>query len=172
MNIVFEPVETHEADRLEAVARELFIKSFDGTTEDPDSIEDYVNKAYEVEVLEEEIQDEESFTYWVKADDTIAGYFKLNIGQNQTELYGDEYLELQRIYIFEDFKRLGIGSRILDFTKKKAQELQKEKIWLGVWEHNHSAQKFYEKNGFERDGHHIFWMGDERQVDYIMTHTL
>ena len=172
MNFTFEPVQVAEADLLKDVATKLFLKSFEGTTEDPDSIEHYMDEAYQVNLLEEEIKNKESFTYWVKVDDSIAGYFKLNIGQSQTEDYPDNYLELQRIYISDDFKRLGIGSRILDFTKKKAQELEKEKIWLGVWKHNYNAQKFYEKNGFVRDGHHIFWMGNERQVDYIMTYSL
>ena len=169
MNITIEPVQVEEAELLKETAAELFIESFQGTTEDPESVAHYVNEAYQIERLEEEITNRESFTYWVKADGSIAGYFKLHTGRSQTEDYPDNYLELQRIYISKDFKRLGIGSRILDFTKKKAQELGKEKIWLGVWENNYGAQKFYEKNGFVRDGHHVFLMGEERQIDYIMT---
>ncbi len=42
-------------------------------------------------------------------------------------------------------------------------------IWLGVWEKNQNAIAFYEKMGFQKTGEHVFQMGDERQIDWVMT---
>ena len=50
---------------------------------------------------------------------------------------------------------------------QRAQEQQKEAIWLGVWEHNHPALRFYKKHGFSHHSEHIFYMGDDAQTDYI-----
>ena len=53
-----------------------------------------------------------------------------------------------------------------------AMERKKKKIWLGVWEKNENAIAFYNKKGFVQTGAHSFYMGDEEQVDLIMTKTL
>ncbi len=45
-------------------------------------------------------------------------------------------------------------------------------IWLGVWEKNTSAIRFYERKGFVKFGEHPFNMGDELQIDYLMKLTL
>lgn len=42
------------------------------------------------------------------------------------------------------------------------------KIWLGVWEHNPQAIKFYESRGFVETGHHEFITGDVVDRDIIM----
>ena len=41
-------------------------------------------------------------------------------------------------------------------------------IFLGVWEYNRRARRFYEKNGFYRIGQHIFVMGDDPQTDFLL----
>ena len=41
-------------------------------------------------------------------------------------------------------------------------------IWLGVWEKNYRALRFYKKQGFIKFGEHFFIMGQDKQVDYLM----
>ena len=41
-------------------------------------------------------------------------------------------------------------------------------IWLGVWEKNEKAIKFYRKNGFIEFDKHIFVLGSDRQTDILM----
>jgi ribosomal protein S18 acetylase RimI-like enzyme len=41
-------------------------------------------------------------------------------------------------------------------------------IWLGVWEENQKAIRFYKKNGFVEFGKHIFRLGDDDQTDIMM----
>jgi diamine N-acetyltransferase len=53
-----------------------------------------------------------------------------------------------------------------------AMDSGKKKIWLGVWEKNENAIAFYKKLGFVQTGEHSFYMGDEEQIDLIMTKTL
>ena len=44
----------------------------------------------------------------------------------------------------------------------------KSKIWLGVWEKNISAIKFYRKLGFKIFSSHDFQLGDDLQTDLMM----
>jgi ribosomal protein S18 acetylase RimI-like enzyme len=41
-------------------------------------------------------------------------------------------------------------------------------IWLGVWEKNTRAIKFYQKNGFEAFDKHTFKLGSDAQTDIMM----
>jgi len=66
----------------------------------------------------------------------------------QSEAIGDNCLEIERIYISKQFKRLGLGTKLLEFGINKAKELNKQSVWLGVWENNLAAQKFYQKMDF------------------------
>ncbi|OYY07322.1 MAG: GNAT family N-acetyltransferase, partial [Sphingobacteriia bacterium 35-36-14] len=41
-------------------------------------------------------------------------------------------------------------------------------IWLGVWEKNSRAIRFYEKNGFKIFSSHLFTLGNDIQTDLLM----
>jgi ribosomal protein S18 acetylase RimI-like enzyme len=41
-------------------------------------------------------------------------------------------------------------------------------MWLGVWEENPRAIRFYQKLGFVEFGEHIFQLGDDAQRDVLM----
>jgi ribosomal protein S18 acetylase RimI-like enzyme len=45
-------------------------------------------------------------------------------------------------------------------------------VWLGVWEHNTRAIRFYEAHGFSPAGSHDFFLGSDRQTDIIMRRSL
>ena len=49
-----------------------------------------------------------------------------------------------------------------------AREMGKAYLWLGVWEKNEGAIRFYERNGFCKIGAHSFLLGDEEQTDFLM----
>ena len=50
---------------------------------------------------------------------------------------------------------------LFDTAVNIAKQRKAEYIWLGVWEFNHKAMRFYMKNGFVRFGEHKFIFGDE-----------
>ena len=65
-----------------------------------------------------------------------------------------------------------LGQKIGQILLNKAIEIGKKKklefLWLGVWEENHRAIKFYEKNGFKVFGKHKFVLGKDVQTDLLM----
>lgn len=70
------------------------------------------------------------------------------------------------------FHKQGLGKFLINKAIEIAREQNKDKIWLGVWEKNENAIAFYEKMGFVHTGAHSFYMGDEEQIDLIMTKIL
>jgi diamine N-acetyltransferase len=54
----------------------------------------------------------------------------------------------------------------MNLVLKYAADHAYEVVWLGVWEHNKKAQKFYAKYGFVNSGHtHDFPIGNTPQTD-------
>jgi ribosomal protein S18 acetylase RimI-like enzyme len=49
-----------------------------------------------------------------------------------------------------------------------ARQRNADYIWLGVWEENHKALRFYRKHGFVEFDKHIFKLGDSEQTDFMM----
>lgn len=98
----------------------------------------------------------------------MAGYLKLNIKDAQTETYNDNDLEIERIYILSTFQHKGLGKALFNQALTLANQLSCDSIWLGVWEKNDNAITFYKNLGFHVIDSHIFYMGDEKQTDYIM----
>lgn len=85
---------------------------------------------------------------------------------------GADSLEVERIYVKKKFHKKGLGKLLLEKAFDVAAELEKKKVWLGVWEHNENAIVFYKKKGFVQTGAHPFYMGDDKQIDLIMTKTM
>lgn len=134
----------------------------------PENVQAYVDDAYNTEILTSELLNPNSEFYFLYSDGKLAGYLKVNISSAQSEPLGEDFMEIQRIYIRVPFKRMGLGKKLLELGIQRAKAFQKPRVWLGVWEFNMPAQKFYQSMGFERYSSHKFVMGDSTQTDYIL----
>lgn len=157
---------SEDRDILQVISRETFIDTF-GAENTLEDMKSYLEATYALERLEKELLSAEITYYFIYENEAIAGYLKLNQGSSQTEPVEDG-LEIERIYIRKEFKRKGLGKMLVNFAIKQALINQKKTLWLGVWEHNEKALKFYEALEFSRFGEHVFWLGQDRQVDYLM----
>lgn len=155
--------------------REISIETFTDTFKDqnsPENLKAYLDTAYDIKKIEQELQNKNSEFYFIYFEQDIAGYIKINVNDAQSENIADEALEVERIYIRTKFKRHGLGKYLINLAQDIAISKNKKVIWLGVWEHNPNAIAFYEKMGFIHTSSHSFFMGDEEQTDYIMTKNL
>ena len=155
--------------------QKISIETFNDTFKDqnsPENMESYLAKAYNLNQLETELNNTSSEFYFIFEKDKIAGYLKLNVDEAQSEQRDHDYLEVERIYIRKDFQSKGLGQQLIEKAIKTASNLNKKKIWLGVWEMNTKAIDFYQRIGFFQTGTHSFYMGEDEQTDLIMTKVL
>lgn len=155
--------------------QEISIETFSDTFKDqnsPETMKAYLERAFTLEQLERELTNLNSQFYFVYLNNEVAGYLKVNTADAQSEKMGIESMEVERVYIRTSFQKHGLGKLLLNKAIDLAFEQNKKKIWLGVWEKNENAIAFYEKMGFIQTGTHSFYMGDEEQIDLIMTKTL
>lgn len=157
------------------ILQKISIETFNDTFKDqnsPENMKAYLEKAFNLIQLEKELSNISSVFFFVYVRNEVAGYLKVNINDAQSEEMGDETLEIERIYIKNQFQKHGLGKYMLNHAMEIARERNKKKIWLGVWEKNENATAFYKKMGFVQTAAHAFYMGDEKQTDFIMMKTL
>ncbi len=174
---------------LSALARRTFYDTFAHCT-DPDDMREYLASAYDPELLASEISHPCTELYLArfvgagvgatKADKqgattekgVAAGYIKVNWADAQTEPEPNDHVELQRIYVDEPHKGTGLAQKLYDLCLDRARERHAQILWLGVWEDNKRARRFYEKQGFVVTGEHHFQVGTDDQIDLVMKLTL
>jgi len=104
--------------------------------------------------------------------DEPAGFVSLRVTQPPAGLQGAKAIELVQIYSEQKMIGKGVGHALMEAALESARLQGYDWIWLGVWEHNHRAQAFYRKWGFERCGEHVFIVGLDAQTDWWMKKNL
>lgn len=156
-----------DASVLAAIASKTFYDTFTGTCTEADMrqfLEDYFNEAQ----VTKELSDAADFFYFAELNGVPAGYirFKEDYG-NFPLMQRWKTMELKRIYVLKEYHGQGIAQKLMEFLMDWCKEEKYQAIYLGVWEHNIRAQKFYAKYGFENSGHtHNFPIGDTPQTDF------
>jgi diamine N-acetyltransferase len=160
-------VKTEDIDQLVQISWQTFFDSFNHLNT-PANMSAYMDKAFTHEKLLSEIQNKNSQFYFVKDGNQTIGYLKVNQKDAQTEFKDDISMEIERIYILDGHQSNGYGTLLLDKVKEIAVSSGIKYVWLGVWEKNPAAIRFYERNGFDVFSSHEFQMGDEVQIDKLM----
>ena len=167
MKCSFRAVTPNDAELLRQISIRTFRQSYEHLNT-PENFRSYLNEAFQIQKLKDEINNPESTFYFVENSQGVLGYLKINIGDSQTENRSEECLEVERLYLDQTHQGQGIGSEMMHFIFEIAKSKQKSRVWLGVWERNPDAIEFYSKVGFHKSGSHIFKFGDEDQTDIIM----
>lgn len=171
MNIIMTRCTLGDSRKLQEIVYETFKETFEDQNS-PENMKAYLEEAFNINQVENELSNPSSHFFLVSFNDKIAGYLKVNTGDAQTEEMDDDALEIQRIYIINKFQKLGLGKYLFNKAMDIAMKQNKKKIWLGVWEKNKNAISFYKRLGFTQTGAHSFYMGDEEQTDLIMVKKL
>lgn len=167
MSITIKPCTEADLDDLRKASIETFVETFGDQNTDED-INEYVRNSLSRAELRRQMREQESAFFFAVIDDDVAGYLKLNVGAAQTEQVGEDALKVERIYALRRFKRQGLGTLMMERAMNEAANRGLNTVWLGVWEHNVAAQRFYERLGFSVFGSHVFTLGDDEQTDLLM----
>ncbi len=152
---------------IRSISEITFVETFGADNREED-MKAYLQENFSVEKLYEELSDSRSRYLLVFVSDQPAAYMKINFGEAQTEKGHEHSLEVQRIYVEKKYKGQKIGQKLIEKAVETAKAENLKYIWLGVWEHNTAAIRFYEKMGFVRFDRHVFMLGDDIQTDDLM----
>ena len=166
-DIELRKVTVNDTDQLQKISKQTFLEAFAANNKD-EHIRQYFEQAFTAEKLTEEVKNENSEFYFAQVGDQVIGYLKLNSGDSQTELKDQTALEIERIYVLKEYYGQKVGQLLYKKALEVARQGNADYVWLGVWEKNPRAIRFYKKNGFIEFDQHIFKLGDEEQTDIMM----
>lgn len=180
-------IEKKDLQQLLKFSKKTFTEAF-AHLNNPVDFEAHLQKAFTLEKLEKEFNTEGVLFYFITqeyafADDaeTIIGFLKLNIASfpDSTTVFCTDFnhkkedlLEIERIYVDTPYQGKGIAQQLMQKAQAVACENKCPYIWLGVWNENAKALRFYEKMGFAKFGQHIFTIGTDDQTDFLMIKNL
>jgi diamine N-acetyltransferase len=132
----------------------------------------YLAATFGPEQQQAELADPDNTFLIVESDRVAIGYAQLRAGKPPACISGAKAIELVRLYVSSTFQGSGVGGRLMGACLTEARQLGYETIWLGVWQENIRAQTFYRRWNFSTVGEHIFQLGTDRQVDWLMERSL
>ena len=160
-------VNFQDIDKLKEIGKLTFAETFSSDNSEED-MQKYLEEGFSTEKLKIELTDKNGEFFFAEFDGKVIGYLKVNYGQSQTEMKDENALEIERIYVLKEFHGKKVGQILYNKAIELAEEKSVEFVWLGVWEHNPRAIRFYEKNGFVAFDKHIFKLGNDEQTDIMM----
>lgn len=76
--------------------------------------------------------------------------------------------EIRRLYCTANARGKGIGRRLMETAINQLETKGSRRLFLGVWEENKGAQRFYRSFGFEKCGEYLFYVGRHADQEWIM----
>lgn len=160
-------IDEKEIGTLQVISKQTFYETFSAVNTE-ENMTRYLEESFSIEKLTTELNNPDAAFYFAVQDEEVIGYLKLNTGASQTELKDSRALEIERIYVAKAFHGKKAGQLLYEKAIQVAREAGLEYVWLGVWEENARAIRFYEKNGFVPFNKHLFKLGDDIQTDIMM----
>jgi ribosomal protein S18 acetylase RimI-like enzyme len=151
--------------------RDMTIRTFRDTYAAHNTEEDmkhHVDTVFHPDRFIEEIADARIGYHIAYLGDVPVGYIRVNLAGVQTDVNDQKSLELERIYVLQDFQGRKFGDQLIAKTFDLAREAGLDYVWLGVWKKNEKAIRFYERMGFTIFGTHDFILGTDPQSDWLM----
>ena len=166
MTVTIRPATTDDINILAALGTTTCYEAYFEI--DPSSdLADYCARIYSPENIRTEFNDPNSTYFIAEINDRAVGFAKLR-ENNRVDCLGDAHaIELQRIYVLERLKGQNVGKALITRCLDSAREKSYDTLWLGVWEKNMRAQRFYEKIGMNNIGTTDFSDGKNSFINFV-----
>lgn len=157
-----------DAPLLAKMGREAFSAAF-GDQNTSENMAAYLSGAFSNQIQAAEIIEEGSVFLVAETEaKEAAGYARLYGGVPPTCITGTKAVELVRFYMMPRWIGKGIAGQLMQACLNTAWGGGYDVVWLGVWQQNPRAIRFYQKWGFNIVGSHPFLLGTDLQEDWLM----
>lgn len=156
-----------DAAALQKIGIQTFTDAF-ASMNSPENMDMYLHSAFSLQQVTATLKHPTTLVYFAILKGEIIGYIKINLEKTPHPSKSNVAVEIERIYVLSSFQGKKTGQLLLDYAIETARQHQAAYVWLGVWEHNAGAIRFYSKNGFEVFGQHPFYLGLDKQNDLLM----
>jgi len=164
MPVTIRKATTADAALIADLSRQTFYETF-AAANTPADMKKFMTEQFTRDALMAEVGAPGNAFLLAYSDADVAGYARLR--EEATDV-AENSLEIARLYATAAMIGKGIGKALMQACIGFAREKGKISVWLGVWEKNERAIRFYAAWGFEKVGEHDFMLGTDRQRDWLM----
>jgi GNAT superfamily N-acetyltransferase len=154
-----------------AVLTEVGVSTFAETFEAANTAEDfgaYMALAFGVSIQRAELEDPDTTVFFAEREGDVVGYVMLRECRSPASVASPDTLQIARLYARKAMHGTGVGAALMQCALAEAAGRGKDAVWLGVWDRNERAIRFYEAWGFFQSGTQPFLLGTDLQTDLIM----
>ncbi len=159
--------DSHDARRLSLLAEISFRQTF-AASNSAEDMDTHCRNSYSEAIQSAEIANPAMLTLLVEDNLQLAAYAQLRFDHVPECVKDRNAAEIQRLYVAEPWHGKGVAQSLMSACLDAMRERGKKTAFLGVWEHNPRAIKFYQKFGFVEVGEHVFPVGNDPQRDIIL----
>ena len=134
----------------------------------PEDFKAYMGASFGEEIQRAELEDPDTTVFFAERGGEAVGYVMLREGPAPSSVTADDTLQIARLYARQQSLGRGVGAALMQCALAEAAGRGKDAVWLGVWDRNERAIKFYESWGFHRSGTQPFLLGTDLQTDLVM----
>lgn len=165
------PAISSDVDVIADLSARTFVSAYKSMLPD-EALGDFVVSAFSQNKIREEMDIPGSYFLLAYEGETPVGYAFLREAGPPIGVKGVKPVELARIYFEEHVIGKGYGSMLMTACTERAIQAGYDVLWLGVWERNERAIRFYEKKGFVQAGSLPFVFGNELHKDLVMVRSI
>lgn len=171
MSVTYRDATVADAQALSDLARETFVATF-GALYPVADLKHYIAHTYGRELQAAEIADASMVHRLAEHNGALVGYARAGAYKLPFDNGDRSAFELHRLYVRDDVKGKGVAAALMDWTHQQALAAGAADLFLGVYQGNERAQRFYTRYGFEIVGEYLFSVGATRDPEYIMRKAL
>ena len=160
-----------DADALSAFGRGAFTDAFAADNR-PEDLLAYLDSAFSPEIQRRELQNPSSLCLLMERDGTLIAYATLRFDTVSPFVDDPSAIEIQRFYVDRSGHGTGLAQTLMSACIDVAERRGAGTLFLGVWQINAKALRFYGKQGFQVVGEQMFRMGTDEQGDFVMARPL
>ncbi|WMJ70225.1 GNAT family N-acetyltransferase [Stenotrophomonas sp. 24(2023)] len=156
-----------DAEALSAIAIATYTETW-GDSYPPQDLHDFLQAHYSTVPQQQELADPRSAIWLLHEGDAVVGYLAAGANTLPHADAAEGDIELKRLYVSARHQGSGHGARLMDTFMAWLDHPQRRRLWVGVWEDNLGAQRFYARYGCRKAGEYDFIVGASRDREFIL----
>src|SRR6185369_8779311 len=156
-----------DASTLAELGASTFTETF-AEANTPEDFATYMAASFGEAIQRAELEDANTTVFLAERDGEAVGYIMVREGRTPSCVAVDDALEIARLYARKATIGTGVGATLMQRALAEAAGRGKDAVWLGVWERNARAIRFYEQWDFHPAGTQPFLLGTDLQTDLVM----
>jgi diamine N-acetyltransferase len=156
-----------DAAALAELGAATFVETF-GAQNRPADVAAHLAARFSPALQADELADPRGGFVVAEANGELAGYARTLDGDAPSGVAARRPRELARLYVRARHTGSGLGPALMRRVLDDAHAAGRDALWLGVWEHNARARRFYAKWHFAEVGEVPYVLGEDVQRDLVL----